>query len=233
MDAFGAFLGRLPIEAPAAAQLASSLQTRFDARTAGALLASSRALSSCRLSRFRLTVCPAEESAPPDSALRSRIDALEGKLMSLSAELHQRRQTIPAFIAQRTEEQNRSVVSSTRAAADAAEEGGDAQAEGAKEAVTTALALTSDQLQRASAVCSNTDEADAKVKRALEQASEMTAQLARIEATLKGDASTVSETDKVIAIDEKENGVAAAMLRRRRDANQAQELEPPTKLLKM
>jgi hypothetical protein len=169
----------------------------------------------------------AEAAAPPDEALGARVAELETKLLGLTQELQQRRQTIPGWIAQRVEEQNQSAVSTAMATSQEATAAMDVAEDAA--AVETRLAVASQELLRCAAVSTGASQATTDVRSALEQATDMAAQLSSVQTS----ASTcLTETDRVIAhAEDKENDVAASMLRRRLEA-QRQQQQHASSLLK-
>ena len=165
----------------------------------------------------------AEASAPVDEAQSARVTALEAELVELNGQLHKRRKTVPAQIAQRLEAQSRTAVSALVSAADAAATAAATEVSQAGEsaAAETRLALTS-TLQECTAVSAAcTEQAGGEVARAIEQASEMTAQIgatvAAIPCPTATDLAIVAGSDDA----QKENqAAAAALLRKRRGAQQ-------------
>jgi hypothetical protein len=144
------------------------------------------------------------------------VAGLEGRLQLLTQSLQQRRATIPSFVAQRLEAQGRQAVGAALSV--------DAQAAGsaadgpAPQSLAATNGQLADELQRCRTVSAHAAQATAMVMRALEQATDSTAQLASIHGT-SGPACQTA-TDRVIAVDEKENAseAAAAVLRRRHEA---------------
>lgn len=163
----------------------------------------------------------AAAAAPLDEAQRARVANLEQQLVSLTAQLRQRRESVPAWTAQRLEEANNAVMSSLVSGAQEAEAATDGGA-----AEETRLALTS-AMQHCTAVSNAcADQASGEVQRALSQASEMATQISATLGAL-GAASCPTATDLAIAPPgavggDKENSSydVAAALRRRRDAQQ-------------
>ena len=163
--------------------------------------------------------CLAEAAAPPDEALLKSVSDLEGKLLTLTQELQQRRESIPGYIAQRLEEQNKQVVGETVA------EQPEATAEAAENAAAaeTRIAPAASGIQICTAVTTQAHQATSDVQRALDQASDMASQLKAINDA--SSAACATETDRVITQTEKENSsdAAADIFRRRREVAQAKE----------
>ena len=138
---------------------------------------------------------------------------LERRLQNLTHHLQQRRATIPSFVAQRLEAQGRQAV-------DAALNNVRVLPESAcsHDNVVVSGDHLAEELQRCSAIGESVTQASSIVMQALEQAKESAAQLATIHGSNGSTHETV--TDRVIAVDEKENAseAAAAMLRRRHEA---------------
>ena len=161
----------------------------------------------------------AEAAAPLDETQRERVAKLEEQLVGLSAQLQQRRQTVPAWTAQRLEEQNRSALTQMMSTSTANE-----AAPVADEGCETRLAVTTSALQQCAAVSAQASEhAVGEMQRVLEQANDVVAQIGATVGSMGGCATA---TDLAIASTdtyEKENAshIAAAALSRRRDQQQA------------
>lgn len=157
----------------------------------------------------------AEAAEPPDEALVERVAKLEERLRDLTHELQQRRQTIPNWIAQRLDEQNkRAVVLATTADAD------EAPAADADSAPETRLGALLGELHRCGAVSSVAEQLSGDVQRSLQQASELAAQLSTMQSSIAG---CMNATELAILQPpaDKENQTAASMLRKRREVAQS------------
>ena len=146
---------------------------------------------------------------------------LQGRLQSLTQNLQQRRSTIPSFVAQRLEAQGRQTMGAVLEVAQGADP---ASSDSEHGRLTAGDGRIAEELLRCREVGAHAAQATAMVMHALEQATESTAQLASIHGTSGPSCQTA--TDRVIAVDEKENAsdAAAAMLRRRHEAK----LQGPT-----
>lgn len=149
---------------------------------------------------------------------------LEAKLVELTAQLQQRRESVPQWMTQQLEEQNRAALGTLMSSADAA--AATAASEGAaSQPEETRLALAGALQQCAAVSVACAEQATGEVQRALDQATEIATQISKTIGTVGTGCPTA--TDLAIAppgggADErnKENNDVAAALRRRREAQQ-------------
>ena len=216
VEPLAALLRSLPVDPAVQADLVSKVQQRMDERSAGTRRPSLTPTPPTTPARTRthlphtLARPSAAAGRPADEALKGRVAALEDQLIKLSQDVHQRRQTLPSWMAQRLEEQQRATISSAAAAAAAPPR------EVAAE-LSSALEQLGAEMRRFTSASTRVEEGASAVQRALDQSAELTSQ---IHATADCRAYPTL-TDKAIEV-EKENSSDASMgaLRKHVEAQQ-------------
>ena len=168
-----------------------------------------------------------------DEALAERVGSLEKKLADLAREVHQRRQTIPTYIAQRLDEQLRREVTEAVESVSAPE---DLAIVSAREAITSAsaaidhqrtLAIAGELQQCAVAAGGRSEAAAREVQSALDQVSQLVANISEMQ---DASARPCATTRAIAHVEEKENDDIASLFRRRAAAT---EQPGPCKVLRL
>lgn len=193
-----ALLNQLPVDQSTAALLVARVQQRYEQRLADA-------------------------NAPVDEERKVRVAALEERLVTLTAQLRERRETVPRWTAQRAEESNRTALST--AVLSSGQHAPASEADQSMAADETRLALSS-ALQHCTTVSTAcAEQATRQVQRAVEQANDMATQIGSTVGAV-GAGCNNTATDLAIAPRggadgrDKENSASdlAAVLRRRHEA---------------
>lgn len=214
------FLASLPVDEATSAGLVARVQQRLAQRQAGACASqNSNASHECTSDAcFPLLLIIAEAAAPLDETERARVAKLEEQLVALTAQLQHRRQSVPAWNAQRLEEQSRTALSQVMATANEP-----LAAPAGVEESESRLALTAASLQHCTAISAEASaQVSGEVQRVLDQANDVVAQIGATVGSMSGCA-TATDLAIASAEPEKENAShdIAAALRRRREQQQA------------